>query len=126
MSSVIRARAAAQRAGPVAMNGLSDGAANTSSRQQRGQVEDAVGDADADPGRSAAGREHAVGQVVQAERRTVGYLDDAHPPECSYSRASTASAGCRVTTSARVLRPSHQNSTPTPMKTSTGISSVNR
>ncbi len=31
MSSVIRARAAAQRAGPVAMNGLSDGAANTSS-----------------------------------------------------------------------------------------------
>ncbi len=32
ISSVIRARAAAQRAGPSAMNGLSDGAANTSSR----------------------------------------------------------------------------------------------
>ena len=124
-SSVIRVRAADQRAGPVAMNGLSDGAANTSSASSVARSRTLS--ATRTPTRGGpAGPRTPVGQVVQAERRTVGYFDDAHPPECSYSRASTGSAGCRVTISARVLRPSHQNSTPTAMKTRTGINSVNR
>ncbi len=78
ISSVMRALAAAQRAGPSAMNGLSAGAANTSSRSAAARSMTLSATRTPARGGRAAGREYPVRQVVQAEQRPVRDLDRAH------------------------------------------------